>query len=124
MARPIVTVPPVTILMEMAGYGSLTEWLARPLPREHVAALSPDAKRERKRAQIRVCKANKRRALLANVGGPPGGMSALAWGFNARAVLGVVPSSPPLPLLPPLSLLRLSAQDFFEEPPDQLAPVR
>jgi hypothetical protein len=23
-----VTVPPVTILMEMAGYGSLTEWLA------------------------------------------------------------------------------------------------
>jgi hypothetical protein len=30
MARPIVTVPPVTILMEMAGYGSLTEWLARP----------------------------------------------------------------------------------------------
>jgi hypothetical protein len=54
MARPVVTVPPVTILMEMAGYGSLTEWLARPLPREHVAALSPDAKRERKRAQIRV----------------------------------------------------------------------
>ena len=23
MARPIVTIPPVTILMEMAGYGSL-----------------------------------------------------------------------------------------------------
>jgi len=62
MARPIVTVPPVTILMEMAGYGSLTEWMARPLPKEDVAALSPDAKRERKRAQIRVCKANKRRA--------------------------------------------------------------
>ena len=50
--------------MEMTGYGSLTEWLARSLPKEHVAVLSPDAKRERKRAQIRICKANKRRALL------------------------------------------------------------
>jgi hypothetical protein len=62
MARPTVTVPPVTILIEMAGYGSLTEWLARPLPKEHVAALSPEAKKARKRAQIRLCKANRRRA--------------------------------------------------------------
>jgi hypothetical protein len=61
MARPIVTVPPVTILMEMAGYGSLTEWLARPLPKEHVAKLSPDAKRTRKRAQIRLSKLKARR---------------------------------------------------------------
>jgi hypothetical protein len=43
MARPTVTIPPATILMEMAGYGCLTEWLARPLPKEHVAKLSPDA---------------------------------------------------------------------------------
>ena len=62
MARPTVTVPPVTILMEMAGYGSLTEWLARPLPKEHVAALSPEARRERKRAQVRQCKLRIRRA--------------------------------------------------------------
>jgi hypothetical protein len=61
MARPTVTIPPVTILMEMAGYGSLTEWLARPLPKEHVAALSPEARRERKRAQVRLCKAKARR---------------------------------------------------------------
>jgi hypothetical protein len=46
MARPTVTIPPVTILMEMAGYGSLTEWMARPLPKERVAALSPEAKNE------------------------------------------------------------------------------
>jgi hypothetical protein len=61
MARPTVTVPPVTVLMEMAGYGSLTEWLARPLPKEHVRALSPEARQERKRAQVRVCKAKARR---------------------------------------------------------------
>jgi hypothetical protein len=60
MARPIVTVPPVTILMEMAGYGSLTEWMARPLPKEDVAALSLEARRERKRAQVRACKAQRR----------------------------------------------------------------
>jgi hypothetical protein len=62
MARPTVTIPPVTILMEMAGYGSLTEWLARPLPKEHVATLSPNARLERKRAQVCTCKARKRRA--------------------------------------------------------------
>jgi hypothetical protein len=61
MARPTVTVPPVTILLEMAGYSSLTEWLARPLPKEHVRILSPEARRERKRAQVRVCKAKARR---------------------------------------------------------------
>jgi hypothetical protein len=61
MARPTVTVPPVTILMEMAGYGSLTEWLARPLPKEHVKALSPEARQEGKRAQVRVCKQKARR---------------------------------------------------------------
>jgi hypothetical protein len=39
---------------------------ARPLPKEHVAKLSPDAKRTRKRAQIRMCKLRARRvkALL------------------------------------------------------------
>jgi len=66
MARPTVTTPSVTLFMEMAGYGSLTEWLARPLAKEHVAALSPDAKRVRKRAQVRMCKLRARRvkALL------------------------------------------------------------
>jgi hypothetical protein len=48
----------------------------------------------------------------------------LAWGFDAGAVLGVVPSGPPLSLLPPLPLLRLRPQGIFEEPPDQRAPVR
>lgn len=61
MARPTVTVPPVTILLEMAGCSSLTEWLARPLPKEHVRTLSPEARRERKRAQVGVCKAKARR---------------------------------------------------------------
>jgi hypothetical protein len=61
MARPTVTIPPVTSLMEMAGYGSLTEWLARPLSKEHVRTLSPEARRERKRAQVRVCKLRARR---------------------------------------------------------------
>jgi hypothetical protein len=61
MARPTVTVPPVTILLEMTGYSSLTEWLARPLPKERVRALSREAHRERKRAQVRVCKAKARR---------------------------------------------------------------
>jgi hypothetical protein len=64
MARPTVTIPPVTILMEMAGFSSLTEWLARPLPKEHVAKLSPDAKRTRKRAQVRMCKLRARRAKV------------------------------------------------------------
>jgi hypothetical protein len=35
---------------------------ARPLPKEHVAKLSPDAKRTRKRAQVRLCKLRARRA--------------------------------------------------------------
>jgi hypothetical protein len=61
MARPTVTTPPITIILEIAGYGSLTEWLARPLPKEHVAALSPEAKRVRKRAQIRLSKLRARR---------------------------------------------------------------
>ena len=122
MAKPIPTIPSIRTILELVeGYWpNLDSWLSRPLPRAHVVALSPEAKKARKRAQIRICKANKRRALLANVGGPLGGMSALAWGF----VLGVVPSSPPPPLLPPLALLRFRAQGFFEEPPDQLAPVR
>jgi hypothetical protein len=38
-----VTVPPVTILMEMAGYGSLTEWLARPLPKGQARQLKKTA---------------------------------------------------------------------------------
>ena len=61
MARPTVTIPPVTILLEMAGYGCLTGWLARPLPKEHVRALSPEARQERKRAQVRLCKLKVRR---------------------------------------------------------------
>jgi hypothetical protein len=80
MARPVVTIPPVTILMEMAGYGSLTEWLARPLPKEHVAKLSPDARRTRKRAQVRMCKARKR---LARAVSNPDALL-LAAGRNAK----------------------------------------
>jgi hypothetical protein len=61
VARPTITLPPITILLEMTGFNSLTEWLARPLPKEHVRALSPEARQERKRAQVRVCKAKARR---------------------------------------------------------------
>jgi hypothetical protein len=57
MARPTVTIPSITIFMEMAGYGSLTEWLT-----------SPDAKRIRQRAQMRMCKQKARRAkAVANL---------------------------------------------------------
>src|ERR1700722_10738523 len=41
-------------------------------------------------------------AVLRAVSGPLGGVSALAWGFDARAALGVVPSSPTLSLPSPL----------------------
>jgi hypothetical protein len=64
MARPTPTIPPVTILLEMAGYRSLTEWLARPLERSHVAALSPEAMKARRRAQVRPCHAKRRARLL------------------------------------------------------------
>jgi hypothetical protein len=64
MASPIPTIPSIRILLEMVeGYWpNLDSWLSRPLERGHVKALSPDAKKARKRAQIRLCKANKRRA--------------------------------------------------------------
>jgi hypothetical protein len=67
MAKPPPTIPPFKVLLEMSGYTSLTHWMARPLSKEAVAALSPEARRERKRAQVRLCKACKRieRALAS-----------------------------------------------------------
>jgi hypothetical protein len=66
MAKPIPTPPSLRTILELVeGYWpNLDAWLSRPLDRAHVAALSPDAKKARKRAQIRVCHANKRRASL------------------------------------------------------------
>ena len=52
--------------------------------------------------------------------GSVGGPSAISGGF----VLGVVPSGPPLALLPPLPFLRFRPQGIFEESPDQRASVR
>jgi hypothetical protein len=67
MAKPTPSIPPFKVLLEMSGYASLTHWMARPLSKEAVAALSPEARRERKRAQVRQCKARKRieRALAS-----------------------------------------------------------
>jgi hypothetical protein len=64
MARPTPTIPSIRTILELVEgfWPSLDAWLSRKLPRAHVAALSPEAKRERKRAMIRVCKANRRRA--------------------------------------------------------------
>ena len=66
MARPTPSIPSIRTILELVeGYWpTLDSWLSRPLHREHVAALSPDAKKERKRAQIRLCHAKKRRARL------------------------------------------------------------
>ena len=63
MAKPIPTIPSIRTILELVeGYWpNLDSWLSRPLPRAHVVALSPEAKKARKRAQIRICKANKRR---------------------------------------------------------------
>ena len=64
MARPTPSTPSIRTILELVeGYWpNLDSWLSRPLERGHVKALSPDAKKARKRAQIRLCKANKRRA--------------------------------------------------------------
>jgi hypothetical protein len=65
MARPTPSIPSIHILLEMVeGYWpNLDSWLSRPLERGHVAALSTEAKKARKRAQIRICHAKRRRAL-------------------------------------------------------------
>jgi hypothetical protein len=66
MARPTPTIPSIRTILELVEgfWPNLDSWLSRSLTRAHVTALSPEAKKARKRAQIRVCKANKRRALL------------------------------------------------------------
>jgi hypothetical protein len=66
MAKPIATIPTFKVILEMSGYDSLTSWMARKMPREQVAALSKEARRERKRAQIRVCKLKARRAKVVS----------------------------------------------------------
>jgi hypothetical protein len=48
MAKPTPLIPTFKVLLEMSGYASLTHWMARPLSKEAVAALSPEARRERK----------------------------------------------------------------------------
>jgi hypothetical protein len=64
MARPTPTIPSIRTILELVeGYWpNLDAWLSRPLPREHVAALSPEAKKARRWAQIRVCHAKRRSA--------------------------------------------------------------
>jgi hypothetical protein len=58
----------VTILLEMVGHSSLTEYLARPLTREETAKLSPAAMKARRLAQTRACRHRQKRAAeLAKV---------------------------------------------------------
>jgi hypothetical protein len=66
MARPTPTIPSIRTILELVeGYWpNLTEWLARPLPKAHVAALSPEAMKARRRAQVRLCHAKRRARLL------------------------------------------------------------
>ena len=54
-------------LADLLGWPNLDAWLSRPLPRAHVAALSPDAKKARRRAIVRISKRKARtaKALLA-----------------------------------------------------------
>jgi hypothetical protein len=49
--------PSPKIVLEMLGWPDWTSWLARPLPKAAVQALSPKARRERKSAQVRIAKA-------------------------------------------------------------------
>jgi hypothetical protein len=64
MAKPTPAIPSIRTILELVeGYWpNLDAWLSRPLPREHVKALSPEARRERKRSQVRVCKLKARMA--------------------------------------------------------------
>ena len=58
----------MTILPEMAGYRSYTEWLARPLTPAQMAELSPADRKARRLAQVRSCRHRKKLAdLLADV---------------------------------------------------------
>jgi hypothetical protein len=46
----------MTLLPEMAGYRSYTEWLARPMTREETAKLTKGEMKARRLAQIRACR--------------------------------------------------------------------
>ena len=71
MARPSPTIPSIRTILELVeGYWpNLDAWLSRSLPRAHVAKLSPEAMKSRRRAQSRLCHANKRRARHIMVNG-------------------------------------------------------
>jgi hypothetical protein len=56
MARPIPTIPTPAILLEMSGYRSYTEWLARPMSFTEAAKLSRPAMKARRLAQTRLCR--------------------------------------------------------------------
>jgi hypothetical protein len=47
------------LLTELSGYADLDSWLARPMPREQVQALSAAARRHRRLAQLRICHAKR-----------------------------------------------------------------
>jgi hypothetical protein len=49
--------PSPKIVLEMLGWPDWTSWLARPLSEAAVQAMSPEARRERKYAQVRITKA-------------------------------------------------------------------
>jgi hypothetical protein len=56
MARLVPTVPTPAILLEMSGYRSYTEWLARPMVFAEAAKLSRPAMKARRLAQTRLCR--------------------------------------------------------------------
>ena len=58
----------MTLLLEMAGYRSYTEWLARPMTREETAKLTKAEMHDRRLAQTRACRARQRvAAAMAKV---------------------------------------------------------
>jgi len=66
MAKPIAPIPAPAILLEMSGFASFTEYLARRMSPALLAKLSPAARKARRLAQIRSSRARtKLRKLVA-----------------------------------------------------------
>jgi hypothetical protein len=75
MAKPIPTIPTIptpAVLLEMSGYRSYTEWLARPMAFAEAAKLSRPAMKARRLAQTRLCRYRQRMAkAVARATGSP-----------------------------------------------------
>jgi hypothetical protein len=56
MAKPVAPIPAPAILLEMSGFSSYTEWLARPMSMAEAMRLSTTTKKARRLAQTRLCR--------------------------------------------------------------------